>query len=311
MASSITDKEVCVVCYKRVFDKGVECDNDCKRWFHPACMDISTAEYKKIADGIQKTWKCGRVDCTLADVSDPPILSKQVTDLNDKFELVIKKLDKLDKLDSLAVGVEDIRKEISEIKDGLHKLEPRVASNESEIVSLKVEVANLTDFKKKIEQTGSASGDEILEEFNERIIRQRNVIIHGLEECRLSNQKDAKSMDEAKISQILVKLKVEGELSKFRCFRLGKPLPRKNRPLKVIFQSESDATRLLRAFALFIKDNGDDELKNVSISNDRTPKERDHLQKLRAELEDRKKNGEANITIKYTNGIPKIVQTKN
>ncbi|KAG8328141.1 hypothetical protein J6590_000798 [Homalodisca vitripennis] len=61
--ANLADKSVCIVCYKKVIDKGVECDSACKRWFHPDCVKITAGEYKKIADGTTKNWSCGRVDC--------------------------------------------------------------------------------------------------------------------------------------------------------------------------------------------------------------------------------------------------------
>jgi hypothetical protein len=44
-------------------------------------------------------------------------------------------------------------------------------------------------------------------------------------------------------------------------------------------------------------------------ARDRTNRERDHLKGLQAELDRRIKSGEKNITIKYINGIPNIVNS--
>ncbi|XP_046684718.1 uncharacterized protein LOC124370481 [Homalodisca vitripennis] len=68
MASILDDKELCIVCCKKVTNKGVECDSTCKRWFHPDCVQLSAAEYKKIADGVIKTWTCDRADCTTTKI---------------------------------------------------------------------------------------------------------------------------------------------------------------------------------------------------------------------------------------------------
>jgi len=46
---------------------------------------------------------------------------------------------------------------------------------------------------------------------------------------------------------------------------------------------------------------------SISISRDRTLLERQEIRRVYTELENRKKNGEHNISINYRNGIPLIV----
>lgn len=50
-----------------------------------------------------------------------------------------------------------------------------------------------------------------------------------------------------------------------------------------------------------------DRFSEILISHDRTQKERLLLNDLRQTLDRRTKAGESNLTIKYINGIPKIV----
>lgn len=52
-----------------------------------------------------------------------------------------------------------------------------------------------------------------------------------------------------------------------------------------------------------------DILLNISVSRDLSPQERKQLYSLIAELAERTKSGEMNLTIKYRNGVPLI--TKN
>lgn len=56
------------------------------------------------------------------------------------------------------------------------------------------------------------------------------------------------------------------------------------------------------------KDEVDGELRGVSLAHDRTLKERQHLAELREVLQTRVDAGEANLTIRYINGTPKIVK---
>lgn len=47
------------------------------------------------------------------------------------------------------------------------------------------------------------------------------------------------------------------------------------------------------------------------LSSDKTPKEMQYYKEVKKELEERKNNGEENITIKFVNNIPKIVENLN
>ncbi|KAG8252273.1 hypothetical protein J6590_061179 [Homalodisca vitripennis] len=52
----------------------------------------------------------------------------------------------------------------------------------------------------------------------------------------------------------------------------------------------------------------DQGLMDVVLARDRTPYEIKYLSNLREELRTKRENGERNLTIKYRNGIPTIVQ---
>lgn len=49
-----------------------------------------------------------------------------------------------------------------------------------------------------------------------------------------------------------------------------------------------------------------DKFKNVFLVSDKIPRQLDHYNKLKHELDRRKNNGETNLVIKYIDGIPKI-----
>jgi hypothetical protein len=294
------DNSVCIVCCKIVKDEGVECDGECKRWFHPKCVDISTSEFKKISEGRTKVWRCNRVDCKAG--AGPSTVPPYISDLELKFNIVIQKLDKLDKIDNLASGIDEIKAELSTMKMNLQALEPRVASNECCISSIKEE---LTDLKKLQEEFKAPSEENILEELNERRQRRRNVIVHGLPEEKTANIKEALRKDEENAISLMSRIGVNMVVGDFRCTRIGKPNRDKARPLRLIFQSEADAVKLLKAFAAFPKE----DLGHISLTNDRTIKERAYLTELRNTIEKRRAQGETNLSIKYFNGTPKIIST--
>jgi len=47
----------------------------------------------------------------------------------------------------------------------------------------------------------------------------------------------------------------------------------------------------------------------VRIASDKTPKQREYFQNLCKELNERRSNGESNLSIKYYKGVPSIVST--
>lgn len=71
--------------------------------------------------------------------------------------------------------------------------------------------------------------------------------------------------------------------------------------------SQNDAVEIFKSFN---PNDVPDNLHGISISHDRTPRERAYLAELRATLKSRQDAGEDNLTIKFVNGAPKIV-TKN
>lgn len=83
--------------------------------------------------------------------------------------------------------------------------------------------------------------------------------------------------------------------------RLGRREPEKKRPITVVLKSCQDAIWILK--------NKSKARKEVRVYDDKTPKQREELNQLRNSLKARTVGGEANLTIKYIKGSPKIVQT--
>lgn len=92
--------------------------------------------------------------------------------------------------------------------------------------------------------------------------------------------------------------------------RLGKQSGSGTRPIKVMFASADLAVDLFKKFSR--SPPTEDDLPNVSISRDRTLRERKYLNDVRKQLEERRGEGETDLTIKFINDIPTIVkQSKN
>lgn len=75
------------------------------------------------------------------------------------------------------------------------------------------------------------------------------------------------------------------------------------RPLCVTFQNKYDAVSVLRNVKKY---NGP-----VRVRQDMTIKQRNYLKKLRSDLQLAIDSDDNNKTIRYINGIPKIIETNN
>jgi len=272
---------------------------------------MSAAEYKKHADGINKTWNCGRVDCEIDVLS----LSAQLTDI----------ISKLDRLAGVPNDISEVKAEVVSINNKISVLEPRILNVEKRLDELEAKLvsgieaksSSIIDVEKRLEAIESNlrpveghSPDEIIAELNDRQFRAANVIAFKVPESRSANNARKKEHDLGKIQTILAASGLDkANLKTF--FRLGKVSGRGPRPLKLVFKSRESALELLKNFNTETVSDADPALSDMSVSSDKTPGEQRRLKELREELVKRKESGEANLTIKYFNGIPRITESKN
>lgn len=141
--------------------------------------------------------------------------------------------------------------------------------------------------------------EKVIEELNERKFRETNVIVFNIEESTAKNTDERINHDKAKIKAIIDPILPSAE---FKAIRIGnrKTVERYPRPVKVIFNTSSDATVILKnKFRLAPN--------NVKIKADLTVLQREKLKATYAELASRKAAGEENLIVKIVNGTPKIV----
>ena len=95
------------------------------------------------------------------------------------------------------------------------------------------------------------------------------------------------------------------KISRIGRFDKTRALPR---PIKVQLPSADEVVKVTKN-AKKIQTN--DKWKHVSISRDRTKIQIDYYKSIKQELDTRIANGETNLVIKYSNNIPKIVNSLN
>ena len=151
----------------------------------------------------------------------------------------------------------------------------------------------ISNFKNDIELSSS----KVAQEVQERIRRSKNVLIHGWED------KDDANNDFVKVKDIISKMQLSVNLLSDNIKRLGSFDATKNgnnpRPLLVNLNDPDIVDKFLM--------NKDDDLK---VGRDRTVLQRKQLSAAIKELEERKKKGEKNLKIDFSQGIPTVIENK-
>lgn len=289
--SIILNKHTCAICVKQVLDseKGLQCDSLCDRWFHAVCVDITESEYNKLASDSRRKWLCGRADCLAADHHPTSLLLSQMGEI----------LKKLDGLSSLPTDVSTIKNDIAAINTAISTLEPRISDMEKRVEQIEQEVHTLRSAKPETNTI-----ETVLEETADRSRRAFNVLLHGAPESNSKMSATRIKHDNDLATKLIEKFLQSAGPHPFKTLRLGGVSSKKPRPLRIIFEKVADVAEIIKNFS---KEVLDQSLANVSISRDRTPIERKFLNDLRAELRNRVDAGERNLTIRYRNGVPRIV----
>ncbi|KAB0790482.1 hypothetical protein PPYR_15120 [Photinus pyralis] len=146
--------------------------------------------------------------------------------------------------------------------------------------------------------------ENLISEMNERNLRSRNIIIHGLDECE-GTIEDQKKEDLRQVVNVIDKV-APVSTDHIMIYRLGRAAMKdKVRPIKVVLNSRDDAVLLLKNKAKLPR-NG-----KLYITADETLMQREFLKSVRLTLHNRIQNGESNLTIKYIRNVPTIVSSKN
>lgn len=182
-----------------------------------------------------------------------------------------------------------LQTELNEVKSELN-----VLTTELNLLKTKQDAAandNLENVNHKNLKT-----EEIIAEAQERYYRSHNLILSNLPETTDNIGDHIKSAILSKVN--------DANISLVSCTRLGKFNDTKTRPVKLTFSSPQDALTVLKHYV---------RSGNLYLNRDLTRLQQNQSYVIRTEYRSRKGKGE-NITLRYTNGIPRIVEldcTKN
>lgn len=187
------------------------------------------------------------------------------------------------------------------IKEELKNLKTQNCTFQEEITLLKTKLSTdnkiLCDVNKNQPQFDC---EYMALEIQDRAKRQYNVIIGGISELNDKNSTIRREYDTNQALSIIQTIYKECP-NPLRCIRLGKYNSEKTRYLKVTFQQQQTVIHILRNKSNLTND-------NVRIFPDQTPMQIKYMKEQRAELLRRTESGESDLTIRYINGIPKIIK---
>ncbi|KAK9723426.1 hypothetical protein QE152_g19205 [Popillia japonica] len=144
--------------------------------------------------------------------------------------------------------------------------------------------------------------DEFMFEVEERRRRENNLVIFNLEDTN-SRDNDIKPAKEV-IHVLNPSINIPSETG---CHRLGREyLPDKRRPLKITVASLDEIKAIMRNARKLKQFAGESK---IFISRNLTPRELDAKNRVLSDFRARRDKGE-NVFLKYSFGIPKVMQKK-
>lgn len=197
------------------------------------------------------------------------------------------------KLTYYCVNCKDFKQQLASIKE----LKETVVELQNEVKLLKANAGQIPSEG----QNQCQVFEQVITEIHDRQSRETNIIVFNLNESVKSTHKDRLADDIITIQSLFSEIP-DVDFNKIQTFRLGKYVENKKRPVKVKLNCKEDVLKLLRNKKLIKTDD------NVKISADQTLMQRNHFKSLKSELIRLNESGTSNNTIRYINGIPKIVK---
>lgn len=274
---------VCCKCSQNVKKAALTCIN-CGKVFHYSCA-VRVKSIKVINDD--------EVECCSASRSDeaPPSLDEKFDKFQEQFS---------DFVNQMNLSMAQCINKFTEVAERILSLETQLKDYGERIEILEARVSDIEKSTSANTKQPAALETELLTELNERQIRSRNVLLFNLPESESEDIEDRKNDDAKSAYEVLSKLGKDCKI--LRNFRLGVKKDRQIRPLKLVLESSDEALSILKCRNVYQGP--------VKIKGDLTMKQRNHLQLLTKELQQRTDKGEKDLTIRYINNIPQIVAKK-
>lgn len=197
---------------------------------------------------------------------------------------------------------ENIISEQNIIKTDLANLSKAAKTTEEKVVYLESDIKILKSNGQQLMDSNldqSIKFENVISELQERNLRNKNIIVAGIPEPNLQDILERRNFDMNEVSKITQSISKDYP-KPVKTIRLGKYASENCRPIKVFFAHEETAKYVLQNKEAL-------ESETIKIYSDRTPQQQIYLKTLKEELQQRIRNGETNLTIKYIKGTPKII----
>lgn len=258
--------------------------NNCQTYYHPSCFKVA----------LKYLSSKGTMRCCPDHQPDVSSTNNQIVDR----EFFIAELQTLRNVlvSHADRNHEDLVNRVNKLENDVsvkfNEVTQRVDKYESKLINLEEQVALL---ESKQDNTSLKIEEEAIAELEDRKQRENNVIVFGLAENQTYSE-DKESILEAFPSAPF-------SLNQFSAFRLGNRNANSTRPLKLLFKNKEQA-----AWMLVNSKRGTDP--NIKCVHDRTPRQREQFKTVMEELNNRRENGETNITLKFERGVPLIKEKR-
>ena len=249
--------DICPECENTVDDNenGLNCE-DCNKWWHARCLNISSEKYKWLSDSENIVYVCK--ECKKMK-SEGPISNAAL----------------MTKLNSMMQTLSDVLASNVSANQAHSDLAARVTALEESRTD--TQTNTLVNIQKQVKEEVS--------EMNERERRRFNVIIQNIPEG--SGEEAEEDEDKAKVVEILNKVTEINPDDISTPIRLG-PKGTRARALKITLKNDKMKHKIIKNYFNKINKKGTSPKECIYINNDMTPAQRKEDQELREELKQRR-----------------------
>ncbi|KAL3283076.1 hypothetical protein HHI36_006233, partial [Cryptolaemus montrouzieri] len=150
----------------------------------------------------------------------------------------------------------------------------------------------------RLKSNGNVTNVEVISvEVNNRIIRSKNIMLYNLKESSKAEVANRIDNDRREVQKLLTGIDIKPVEKEEWNGRDGK-----SRPANAVFSGPDKVAAILKNKKKLV------ESSTLSIGPDQTPLQRKILSGLRQQIEDRRLNGERDLTLRYVNGVPSITK---
>ena len=283
-------------------DQSIMCDC-CNLYYHIRCVGVSD-EKLKILDDDDLHWYCPICNIASGKLKDQvTVLQANYLELQSQLETVNAKQKAQDEeMTEIKVDLKSKFDNLQAQIDELKKTKPSTPSElpiENGNPSSPIDVPRIKSII--THEINELKRDE--EEIKLQEKKKNNLIFFKFPEETFDTHDELMINDFNKLKEACQPIELkEKDISQL--FRVGKKENGKTRPILVTFKEEELRMKILKKSRDMEITTEDGELIKVSVSTDKTPKQRETERKLRQEIAERKANGETDLVIRNEKIVP-------